>query len=328
MKFLIAGFGSIGRRHFRNLITIGEHDILFYRTHHSTLDVDELAGFTVETDLKKALSHHPQAVIVANPTALHLEVAIPAAEMGCHIFMEKPISHSLEGIERLAQALKNGGGQFLTGFQFRFHPGLQAIRELLNRQVIGRVVSAHVHWGEYLPGWHPWEDYRQGYSARADLGGGVVLTLCHPLDYLRWLIGEIDQVSAMTARLSDLELSVEDTAQIGLRFHNGVIGCVYLDYIQNPPRHYLEIIGSHGEIHWDNANGKVRVYRRMDTTWQTIHPPRKFERNDLFLKQMQHFRNIVHGKAEPACTFEDGVRALQVAMSAHESQAKGKLIQL
>lgn len=328
MKILIAGFGSIGRRHFRNLIALGEHDILFYRTNHSTLDADELTGFTVESDLNKALAHRPQAVIVSNPTALHLDVAIPAAEMGCHIFMEKPLSHSMEGIDDLAAAIKKGGGQFLTGFQFRFHPGLITIRDLLAHGTIGKVISAHAHWGEYLPGWHPWEDYRQGYSARADLGGGVVLTLCHPLDYLRWLVGEIDQVNAMTAKLSNLELSVEDTAQIGLRFTHGALGSLYLDYIQKPPKHHLQIIGDQGEIYWDNADGKVKFYRRSEDRWQTISPPRKFERNDLFLKQMQHFRNVVHGKVQPVCTFEDGVRSLQIALAVHQSQAAGKLIQL
>jgi predicted dehydrogenase len=248
--------------------------------------------------------------------------------MGCHIFMEKPLSHSMDGIDDLAKALKKGGGQFLSGFQFRFHPGLQTSRDLLESGAIGKVISAHAHWGEYLPDWHPWEDYRQGYSARADLGGGVVLTLCHPFDYLRWLVGEIDQVSAMTASLSNLELSVEDTAQISLRFQNGAIGSVYLDYIQKPPCHHLQIIGEQGELSWDNATGKVKLYRRQTETWQTINPPRKFERNDLFLKQMQHFRNIALGKAQPLCSFEDGVRALQIALSVHTSQAQGKLIHL
>ena len=156
----------------------------------------------------------------------------------------------------------------------------------------------------------------------------MVLTLCHPLDYLRWLIGEIKQLTAMTARLSDLELSVEDTAQIGLRFDNGAIGNVYLDYIQKPPSHHLQIIGDQGEIHWDNSDGKVKLYRHAQERWETINPPRKFERNDLFLKQMQHFRNVAHGKAQPVCTLEDGVRALQIALAVHESQATGKLIEL
>ena len=85
MRFLIAGFGSIGRRHFRNLLALGERDILLYRTRRSTLPDDELQGFTVETDLQAALAHRPDAVIIANPTALHLDVAIPAAKAGCSI---------------------------------------------------------------------------------------------------------------------------------------------------------------------------------------------------------------------------------------------------
>ena len=174
MKILIAGFGSIGRRHFRNLLALGERDILFYRTGHSSLPEAELEGFVVESDLEAALAYRPQAVIVANPTALHLQVAIPAAEAGCHLFLEKPVSHSLEGLDRLQAALQHGGGRAFTGFQYRFHPGLDWIQRLLTQCAVGRPLSLRAQWGEYLPGWHPWEDYRRGYSARADLGGGVV----------------------------------------------------------------------------------------------------------------------------------------------------------
>ncbi len=89
---MIAGLGSIGRRHLRNLVALGEHDILLFRTHRSTLPDDELAEYPVETDLEKALAHKPDAVIVANPTACHLDVALPAAKAGCHLFLEKPIA--------------------------------------------------------------------------------------------------------------------------------------------------------------------------------------------------------------------------------------------
>jgi len=188
VKFLIGGLGSVGRRHLRNLIKLGERDILLYRTHRSTLPEAELAGFPVETDLRTALQHKPDAVIVSNPTALHMDVAIPAARAGCHLFLEKPVSHSLDGLDELDNALCEGGGRLLVGFQFRFHPGLQRLSRLLAEGVIGRPLSARACWGEYLPGWHPWEDYRQSYSARPELGGGVILTLCHPFDYLRWLL--------------------------------------------------------------------------------------------------------------------------------------------
>lgn len=172
MKFLIAGYGSIGRRHMQNLLTLGEHDIVLYRSNLSTLPTDELAGYPVETDLRAALAHRPDAVIISNPTALHLDVAIPAAESGAHLFIEKPISHSLRRIPDLERALSHGGGQALTGFQFRWHPTLKLARQILDDGVIGNVVSVRANWGEYMPGWHPWEDYRKSYSARPELGGG------------------------------------------------------------------------------------------------------------------------------------------------------------
>jgi predicted dehydrogenase len=335
LKYLIAGFGSIGRRHFHNLLALGERDISFYRTHQSTLPNDELAGFLVETDLQKALSHQPDAVIVSNPTSLHLDVAIPAAEAGCHLFLEKPISHTLERVDELRAAVSHGGGQVLVGFQYRFHPGLQKVRTLVSSGMIGRPLSARAHWGEYLPGWHPWEDYRQGYSARSDLGGGVILTLCHPLDYLRWILGEVKEVWAFTSRSSDLVLEVEDTAEIGLRFSNGALGSVHLDYNQQPPAHQLEIVGTQGTIRWDNTDGAVALYKAGEDSsttappgWDRIPAPPKFKRNEMFQAEMEHFLSIVNGDALPLCTLEDGIRALQLALAAHRSEVIKRVVRM
>jgi predicted dehydrogenase len=321
MKFLIAGFGSIGRRHFHNLLTLGERDILFYRSQKSTLPDDELAEFIVETDLHDALSHKPDAVIVSNPTALHLDVAIPAARAGCHLLLEKPISHNMDRVEELRDALAFGGGQTLVGFQFRYHPGLQKIHQLLAENQIGRILSVRAHWGEYLPQWHPWEDYRKGYSARLDLGGGVVLTLCHPLDYLRWLLGDISSLWAYTAQSSDLELSVEDTAEIGLRFVSGVVGSVHLDYNQRPASHNLEIVGTCGTIRWNGVDGIVLWSQGSD--WKTFDPPRGFERNDLFLAQMKHFLDVLRKGEIPVCSLEDGIKVLEIALAVQGSSQNG-----
>lgn len=339
MKILIAGLGSIGRRHLRNLLTLGERDILLYRTHRSTLPDEELAGLPVESDLDTALAQKPDAVIISNPTALHLEVAIPAALAGCHLFLEKPISHSLERIAELRAAVQKGGGQVLVGFQFRFHPGLRQVKRWLEAGEIGRPLSVRAHWGEYLPGWHPWEDYHQGYSARADLGGGVVLTLCHPLDYLRCLLGEVSELWAFTGSLSDLKLNVEDTAEIGLRFagspgtYPGALGSVHLDYNQRPAAHRLEIVGTGGTILWDNASGAAQLITagysdKSATPLQTryFNPPDDFERNHLFLEQMRHFIDVINGHSHPLCTLQDGIKALELALSVHQSQNEHRLI--
>jgi predicted dehydrogenase len=327
IDILIAGLGSVGRRHLRNLRTLGCEDVILYRTGHSTLPDDDLAGLPVETDLAAALAHQPRAAIIANPTALHLPVALAAARAGCHLFIEKPVSHSLDGLHSLADVAQEKEARILVGFQYRFHPGLRAIKLLIDGGAIGAIVCAHVHWGEHLPGWHPWEDYRRGYSARADLGGGVILTLCHPFDYLRWLLGEVQAVSAVVGRLSGLELNVEDTADITLQFKSGAIGTVHLDYIQRPPAHWLQITGQTGTIEWDNANGTVRCYQADRGEWETIPVPPGFERNTMFLEEMRHFLECIAKRVEPLITLEDGIRALEIALIAKRSALEGRVME-
>ncbi|HMV95730.1 MAG TPA: Gfo/Idh/MocA family oxidoreductase [Anaerolineales bacterium] len=338
MKFLIAGLGSIGRRHFRNLIALGEKDIVLLRTRKATLPDDELAGYPVETDLAEALKKHkPDAVVVANPTSLHLDVAIPAAEAGCHILLEKPVSHSLDRLGQLEKAAAKSGSKILVGFQFRYHPTLNKARELIQSGALGKILTVHVHWGEYLPQWHPWEDYRQSYAARADLGGGVIVTLTHPLDYLRFLLGDVASLWSFNEHLSALELDVEDFAEIGLKFSSGAVGGVHINYFQRPGVHKLEIVGTDGTMRWDNADGILHLFKMPAPfgsysdlppapVTESFSPPQGFERNQLFIAQTQHFIDIVRGDAQPICTLTDGVRALQMALAAYESQKTEKLV--
>jgi len=335
LKFLIAGLGSIGRRHFRNLIALGEKDIVLLRTRKATLPDDELAGYPVETDLGEALkTHKPDAVVVANPTSMHLDVAIPAAEAGCHILLEKPVSHSLERLDVLRKTAEKSGSKILVGFQFRYHPTLNKARELIQANTLGQILTVHAHWGEYLPQWHPWEDYRQSYAARAELGGGVIVTLTHPLDYLRDLLGEVESLWSFNGHISPLELDVEDVAEIGLRFANGAVGGVHVNYFQRPPVHRLEIVGTDGTLRWDNADGILHLYK-MPASFgsfsdnppapviETFSPAEGFERNQLFVAQTRHFIEIVRGEADPVCRLEDGTMALRLASAAYESQKTG-----
>ena len=325
MKVLIAGLGSIGRRHLRNLLALGVDDILLYRTHKSTLPDDELAAFPAENVLEIALNQHPDAVIVSNPTALHMDVAIPAAQNGCHLLLEKPIAAQYDQkVEELVSIVNQMDLRTLVGFQFRFHPVLMQIREALSSGQLGRLLSFNVHWGEYLPGWHPWEDYRLSYAARKNLGGGVVNTLCHPLDYSRWLFGEPKSVSALTGKVSALELDVEDHAEIILRFEDGCTGSIHLDYFQRPASHWFEINCENGQIHWDNDDGTGRIYRVDHDSWEFVEPPHGFQRNDLFLAEMAHFLDVVRGSASSRCSLQDGVQALKLTEMVHESSVLGK----
>jgi len=303
----MVGLGSAGRRHLRNLRALGCDNLHLLRTHRSTLPDDDLTGMPTHTDLVAALAQGPAGVVIATPSSLHLEAAIPAANAGCHLFIEKPISHTLEGIDSLRQAVASGGAGVLTGFQFRHHPGLRRIQSFLAKGLVAPPIQAQVHWGEYLPNWHPWEDYRQSYAARADLGGGVVLTLCHPFDYLRWLLGEVVEVSAVTANSGQLGIEVEDTADISLRFASGSVAQVHLDYLEQPGSHRLSVSGSSGVLEWQ---------------------PDRSDRDTIFLEEMRHFLACVAGREQPVCTLDDGIAALRIALAVRQSAAEGRAIAL
>jgi predicted dehydrogenase len=320
MKWLIVGLGSIGKRHLRNLLTLGEKDILLYRTHLGTHSDDAFSAIPVETDLEAALAHQPDAVIIANPTAQHLKVAIPAAKAGCHLLLEKPLAEKFnEDVEQLEQVVSAAGVKTLVGFQFRFHPVLRQIKTLLSAGVLGRVYSFRVHWGEYLPDWHPWEDYRDSYAARKELGGGVVNTLSHPLDYVRWLFGEVESLSAVTGHVSTLEMDVEDLAEITLQFRNGSVGSIHLDYYQRPPAHWIEINAEKGFVRWEYETGNARIYTTEDQQWKWIKPEEDFERNTLYLEELQHFIELITLGGESNCSLSDGIRALELTDAVHAS---------
>jgi predicted dehydrogenase len=325
MRILLAGLGSIGRRHLRNLVALGEQDLILLRTEKATLEDDsDLEGFPVVTGIEQGLEMEPEAVIVSNPTALHMQVAIPAARAGCHLLIEKPLSDRLEQIEELRMAIAEGGGQILVGFQFRFHPDLLALKTLLEQDQVGRLIFARAHWGEYLPDWHPWEDYHLSYAARSELGGGVVLTLCHPFDYLRWICGEVEQVSGNLAHSGALGIEVEDLAEAVLILQGGALATVHLDYLQKPRTHTLELGGTGGTLKWDEQLEGVRIYRGPAKAWERLGSAPGFTRNDMFLAEMAHFLRVVNNKEAPSCSLQDGIRSLEIVQALYRSARTGR----
>jgi len=330
-SLLIIGAGSAGHRHLLNAKALGVADLRVFRTGAGASRARLPEAVSVETDLAHALSRGAKAAVIANPTSLHVESALQAARAGCHLLIEKPLSHALDGIPDLLLEIRRRRLVAQVGYQFRFHPGLQHVRHWLQNDAIGVIVSAHARWGEYLPDWQPWRDYKSSYAARAELGGGVLLTLSHPIDYLRWLLGEIVRVSAVTARRSGLELDVEDAAIVQLEFESGAAGVVSLDYVQRPAEHHLTIVGRKGVIRWDNSDGVARLdaFDASQRNSDAAAPPRAFDRNRLFTSELSHFFSCIAGKTElqgEGCSIEDGEQALRICLAAKRAAEEGRRI--
>jgi predicted dehydrogenase len=197
----------------------------------------------------------------------------------------------------------------------------------LDEGAIGEVVSARIHWGEYLPAWHPGEDWRASYAARADLGGGALRTLCHPFDYLRWLLGEAESVSAEISSRG-LGLEVEDAAQVTLRYTSGPIATVSLDYLQSPRAHGFEIVGRRGRIVWADEDGMAFLHQATRGRVTPFVPTPGFSRDCMFRDELRHFLACLDGAEQPLCTLGDGVAALEVALGALVSAREGRRVRL
>jgi predicted dehydrogenase len=317
LSFLVVGLGSIGSRHLKNLTAMGIEAISLLRS--GSRGLESRFPYPAETDLDRALDKRPSAVIISNPTSCHLDTALAAAQAGCHLLIEKPVSHSWSGVQALRRVVRDRSLIVVTGFQFRFHPLLLTAKRWVEEGRMGRIVSCRAEYGEYLPSWHPEEDYRRGYSAQTSLGGGPVLTLSHPFDYLRWLLGDVRSVSGATSRRSHLEIDTEDTANALLRFESGVLGAVELDYVQHPRRHALQIVGEGGTVRLDFEAGSLQLAPPDGRPPVNVFLPPGFERNAMFFDEMSNFLSALIGREAPVCTLDDGIRALQISLAVHRS---------
>jgi predicted dehydrogenase len=317
LKFLIAGVGSIGRRHLDNLLALNQSAIILYRTGKGTLG-DLAQDFPTYHDLSAAMAQKPDAVIISNPTALHMPVAEAAARSAADIFLEKPISHTFDSLQGFEAAMEASRSQVFVAYQFRFNAGLKKIKEILENGSLGKPVSFISRWGEYLPDWHPWEDYRNSYAARPELGGGVVLTLSHPIDYLRWFFDDVAWLTADTGNRSALDLACEDYADAHFVFRSGVQGDLHLDYDTRPKVHDLQIHCESGEVFWDYDTNIVKVSAANGAV-QEIFPPTGYDRNQMYLDEMAHFLAVCERKEKPICTYHDGKQALNIALGILQS---------
>jgi predicted dehydrogenase len=292
VKVLICGLGSIGQRHARNLRTLlgDELELSAYRVRGE----GEFDGRSF-TDLDEALAAGPEAVFVTNPASEHVPVALAAARAGCHLFVEKPLSHTLDGVDELISSARSVA---MVGYQLRFHPSFARFREFVEA---GGADSASFEVGEYLPDMHPWEDYRRLNYSRRDQGGGVLLQFSHEFDLAYGLFGMPAHVTTTGGKLSDLDIDVEDTADTTLDYGDLAVQ-VHQDFVQRPTVRRYELASAAGTVEWDNS----------------------VDRNEVFLAELRHFLACVRGEETPVVELSAGADVLRIALAARRSLENGE----
>ena len=325
MKVLVVGCGSIGRRHLGNLRALGIADIIACDLDSDRASkVSEQYGIPVSLSLVEALQQGPDAALICTHPANHLKAAQAAAEAGCHLFIEKPISHSLEGLHGFIREVEARSLVTCVGYNWRFHPSFQRLKQLIDEGSIGTVLCARVNCGQYLPDWHPWEDYRQGYSAKRLLGGGVLLD-SHEFDYVTWFLGEVERVSCIARTISRLEIDTEDTADVVLEFQSGAQASLHLDYLQRPAQRSYELFGTEGTIRW-SLGESVTVLSPTAGKAQIFSDPPGFDLNTTYLDELRHFLCCVQNRSKASTDALRGKYILELVMAAKESAQTQKVV--
>lgn len=328
MKILIIGGGSIGQRHLRNLKKIGIKEIGVVEINKKKIE-DIAEKYRVETykELKNALKEKWDAIFICTPPATHTKIAIIAIKKETPIFIEKPLSNNLRNIKFLIKTIKINKVPAMVGYNLNFHPQLREIKKILKKKLLGKIWGTRAEFGQYLPDWHPWEDYRSGYSAQKRLGGGIILDDIHEIDYLYHLFGKIKKISALAEKISNLKIDTEDYAELTLWFKNGILGEIHMDYLQRIPVRNLKIIGEKGTLIWDIRESELRYFLIKNKKWHS-KKIKNFDFNQTYLKEIKYFLSCIRNHTKPQPDLNRGYEALKIALAAKKSAKLQKAINL
>ena len=321
------GWGSIGHRHIKNLLKYPDVEIIICTSKKSISTEIEKRCKIVKL-LEDGIKETPDIAFITNVTSEHVSTAIKLAEHGINLFIEKPLSHSIDHIDELSEIIKRKKIKVMIGNNFRFHECIKKIKELLDENLIDEIISVRVECGSYLPDWHPNEDYRSGYAAQKELGGGVVLTCIHEIDYLHWFLGQVDEVVSFSGKYSDLELNVDDLSTALLKFKKNIIAELHLDFFQRKEFRSCKIIGKKGTIYWDSDINLVKLFDINENKWIEILKVSNYDRNQMFMKELDYYLDCINHNKEPMNSVIESGQVLKIALGIIESSKTKQVVKI
>jgi len=332
MKFLIVGLGSMGRRRIRNLTALKAGEIIGFDVKpERRFEAEHKHGIRAFSSFEEALSQKPDAVIISTPPNLHMHYALSAAKRNLHFFMEASVILEPE-MDQLIAECKRKKIVAAPSATMRFHPSIQKMKELIDKNAIGRILAFNYHSGQYLPDWHPYEDYRKYYVANRETGGCREI-VPFELSWITWLLGPVKTIACIKGKLSNLEADIDDVYQLVLRFEQGPIANMQVDIISRVAFRYFKMVSENGVILWDWDKRVVSTYLASEKRWKEY--PQRVEsavegyvmEDDMYVNEMKHFIGAVEGRHPYTYTLEDDKKILGVLYAAERSWESRRIIE-
>ncbi len=332
MKFLIIGLGSMGKRRVRNLQSLGEKDILGLEvSEERRKEAEEKYGIRTFKDLDDALEQKPDALIISTPPHLHYEYMQIAIEKNIPFFTE--INLIYEGLEPI---VKNGEKKKLlmaASCDMRYIESIQRIKKIIDTKQIGKVVSFSYHVGQYLPDWHPWEDYRKFFGARKDTNACKEL-FPGELNWIQWIFGEVSSVFSLKGKFSSLEVNIDDVYQIVLNFGNKFLGHYLVEVVSRVPVRKMEIIGEEGTIIWDYNLREIQLFTAKEKKWTSFKEANGtvekgyIHKEEPYQEEMKNFILALKKKIDYPRPLGEDLKILQLINAIEKSAVEKRVIEV
>jgi len=315
LRIGVIGAGSIGRRHAGNLKMLGVAGVLVTDPDAEALARAADLGVKTEVSMDAFFASELDAIWVCSPPHLHVEHSRRALKSGCDLFIEKPISHTFEGISDLMRIAEERGRVTMVACNMRFHPGPARIKALIEDGSLGRIISARLQTGSFLPRWRPWQDYRNSYTASKE-HGGAILDCIHEIDLALWYFGPARLRAAARAPATTLGLETEGLAELLLEHASGILSRVHLNFLQRNYRRICEVICENGTLFWDFGTGEVVRFDEEGAPGQSFPAPPGYEINAMYVDEARHFLNAVVSREASCNPLAGGLAALEIGLAA------------
>ena len=315
---LIAGCGSIGKRHARVLRELGVQDLRACDPMPAQREslAAQSPGTRLYETFEEGLADQPDIALIGTPPKMHVPMCIQALQNGCHVLCEKPLADTLAGVEELERVIAESGRKFMIAVCFRFHVGHRRAKAILESGRLGRLVSIRALMGEHLPDVRP--DYRGLYTAK--YCGAFDLT--HEVDLAVWYANlPVRRVASFSGTYSDIGIEAPDVAEILIEFAGPLLASVHLDFFQRPRRRMTELICTGGVITIEFASWNrctVSVFDAAEGAW--THDEFATDRDDMFRSEDREFLEAVAGDRGVSCDFGEARKSLEVVVKAQAGE--------
>lgn len=321
---LIIGCGSIGERHLRCFQTTGRVQVTACEANPALLQrMADTYKVPVIGDWQSALKNKFDVVVICTPAQFHIPMAIQALLAGSHVLLEKPLSHSLKGVDDLFQARDRSGRQLAIAYVMHANSLLKEAGAFLRKGELGPIRQASVVTGQAFHLLRP--AYAQTYYRDRATGGGAIQdALTHSVNFVESILGPADSVLCDCAHLELANVTVEDTVVVSSR-HGESLASFCLNQFQIPNENTMQFNAARGSVKIELHEKRWGILRAGDTAW-TWHPVATGVSDTPYINQANAFLDHLEGKPAYLCSLEAAAQTLRFNLAAIASAASGSRV--